>query len=358
MRGSESKVGRAPNRSDALLWDMSVPFESHGDAGLKAAALGRYRASGVHAVSLTIARDGQDTEQSMRQLLLERAALLALPQEIVLASSSDDVLAARLSGRLAVTFNFQGTDPFCQGLHTVEPYWKLGVRHALLTYNSRNAVGFGCHDTTDGPLTSYGTCLVQEMNRVGISVDLAHTGQRTAMDAIAVSHQPVIVSHALAHAVHPHPRNVSDTLIRAVAQSGGVIGASGTGLFLGDLQASTEAFVRHIDHMVQLVGAEHVAIGLDFNYDAVAAIRRAREQPSIYPDAGYANTSMQIIEPERLAELPGRLADLGYRATDIDAILGLNWLRIAAKNWNPGLPSIGASLGTVPRADFYESDIP
>lgn len=337
MSGSASVSPADTALAGPLRWDMAVPFESHGDPARKTGTLARFHASGVNAVSLTIARDGQNSEQAMQQLRHERSALLSQAQHCVLASSAQDVLAAQGSGRVAITFNFQGTDPFQAGLHTVRQFRDLGVRHALLVYNTRNAVGGGCHDAPDVGLTPYGARLVQEMNQVGITVDLSHTGPRTALEAIAVSSRPVIVSHALADAVHAHPRNVSDALIRAVAGTGGAVGVSGTSLFLGDPMASTEALLRHIDHLVRLVGPEHVAIGLDFNYDVEAAVRRARALPKRYPHAGYADLDLRIIEPERWLELPDRLSAFGYGWQDVEAILGRNWLRIAAQNWQTNL---------------------
>lgn len=321
--------------SDMLIWDMSVPWQDHGQRWLKDRALGRYRENGVGFVSLTVAKDEQGVQETIRQIARERAMIQANEDKYVLISNVSDIIDARKSGKLAIAFNFQGTNPFARDLAMVETYHRLGVRHALLAYNLRNAVGSGCHERSDDGLSSFGITLIREMNRVGMLVDLAHTGSRTSLDAIEHSSAPVIISHAAARSVHDHPRNIDDERIRACAESGGVMGVTGTGLFLGSNEQLLDKFIQHIDHIVQLVGPGHVGFGLDFNYDMDAAVAGARSDPAKYPVAGgYANDGLKIIEPEHVPHITEALQKRGYSDDDVRAIAGLNWLRVASQVWN------------------------
>jgi hypothetical protein len=123
----------------------------------------------------------------------------------------------------------------------------------LLAYNRSNRVGGGCQDEDMG-LTPFGRDVVQEMERLDMLVCLSHTGHRTARDVLAMAQRPVIFSHSNPATLRPYPRNIPDELIRACAETGGVVGISGIGAFLGDNDSRSEIYARHIDHVVKLVG--------------------------------------------------------------------------------------------------------
>jgi membrane dipeptidase len=317
----------------ALVWDQTLPWTGFGDPRLKKKALDRYRASGVDFVSLTVATDGVGIDATIRVLAAERAALEQRSDAIRFCYTADDILAARAAGLLGVNFHFQGTDAFERSLDMVDLYYRLGVRHALMAYNQKNAVGDGCHERTDGGLSRYGIALVREMNRVGMIVDCSHTGYRTTMDVFEHAQGPVIFSHSNVRALHDHPRNIRDEQISACARTDGVIGINGIGIFLGQNDASTARLVEHIDYVVQHVGARHVGIGLDWVYDLDSLLQQIGGHAQTYPDAAYQNFEMRIAAPEQWPEITGALLARGYGNEDIAAILGGNWLRVARQVW-------------------------
>lgn len=318
----------------ALVWDMTLPWGDIGRAEIKTQTLPRFKSCGVNVVSLTLARDDQTIYEAIRSVAKERAYVLAHPDQFVLVETVQDIHRAKEEGKLAVSFHFQGTNPVQGELDMVEVYYRLGIRHMLMAYNKKNFVGDGCHEPGDGGLSRFGRELVKEMYRVGMLVDCSHTGYRTSMDVFEVAEGPVIFSHSNPRALYDHERNIRDEQIRACAESGGVIGINGIGVFMGDNDASTEKLLRQIDYCTQMVGAGHIGIGLDFVYDKdifLAAIQNRRDK---YPSGqGYERLDMQIAEPEQLPEIAEGLLKMGYSEQDIMGILGGNWLDIATRVW-------------------------
>lgn len=212
------------------------------------------------------------------------------------------------------------------------------VRWMLLAYNANNRVGGGCQDD-DGGLTAFGRAVVAEMERVGMVLCLSHTGHRTARDALAVATKPVIFSHSNCSAVHAHPRNIPDELIRACAASGGVVGINGVGAFLGridgrdDIRSAT--YARHVDHVVQLLGPKHVSIALDYVFDTGELEEYTRTMRHMFPaEMGYGG-SPAFVAPEQLPEIVQTLIGWGYRDADLRDILGANLMRLAREAWKP-----------------------
>jgi membrane dipeptidase len=161
----------------------------------------------------------------------------------------------------------------------------------------------------------------------------SHTGYRTAMEVMEQATKPVIFSHSNPSGVWSHKRNIRDELIRACAQTGGVIGVNGIGFFLDANEARTDSIVSHIDYVAQLVGPEHVGLGLDYVFDRRELEDFVKTNPAIFPaDEGYAS-GVQFVEPERIPEIVGALKSLGYKDKDLNMILGGNHMRVAKSVW-------------------------
>jgi len=281
---------------------------------------------------LTLA-DDDGMEETIRRIAMERAYFKDNVDKYVLVETVEDVLRAKASDKMAVGFHFQGTGPVEKDLELVGVYYKLGVRHMLMAYNQRNYVGDGCHERTDAGLSKFGIQLVREMNRVGMIVDCAHSGYRTTMDVMEISESPVIFSHANASAVHKHPRNIRDEQIMACASTGGVIGINGISIFLGD-SSSIENLIKHIDYYVQLVGVQHIGLGLDYVYDVETLQYYTSTKAEKWPTSGgYNRPDVEFFPPEGLPKLTDGLIKCGYVEADIRCILGENFLRVAQQVW-------------------------
>ncbi len=319
---------------DALVWDCTFPCTVLcGSIPEHVESLRRMAASGYNYVSLTVSGDKFGIEFCARRIGELYAMVSAHADWLTLCFSVDDIRVAKASGKLGIGLHFQGTDPFARDLGTVAMYYRLGVRHALLAYNQKNAVGDGCHERTDGGLSRYGLELIAEMNRVGMLVDCTHTGYRTTMEAMEASTSPCIFSHSNVRALCDHERNIRDDQIQACARGGGVIGVTGVGLFLGNNDPSTNSLIRHIDYIVQLVGPRHVGFGSDFVSSVPTLMGVVAGNPSRYPAGQYRAPTITFVEPEQMPALVEGLLARGYAETDIRGILGENFLRVCCGVW-------------------------
>ena len=328
--------------SAARLLRSSVVWDNHGcmpvgrphDTSFLP-QLQRYRAAGVSAVMINVGFGDMGVEDHLRTLASMRHWLRARPDEYLLIDTADDIDRAHTSGRLAVGFDIEGANAVADQLSLVSLYHELGVRWMLLAYNNNNRAGGGCQDADTG-LTAFGRELVAEMERVGMQVCCSHTGHRTVRDVFAVATRPVIFSHSNPSAVHAHPRNIPDDLIRACAATGGVVGINGIGSFLGQNDNTNETFAHHVDHVAQLVGPQHVALGLDYVFDTQEMDDYLAKMAHTFPpELGYQK-GMRMVAPEQLEGIVQALQKLGYSDADLRAVLGGNLMRLARRVWKPG----------------------
>lgn len=318
--------------ADALVCDLTLPWVNIGRPDLREQTLPRFAASGVNLVSLTLASDAESQLEVLNAIARERRYFLGQPERFRLIETVDDIFAAKAENKLAVSFNLQGTNALAGNIDMVEPLYKLGIRQTLMVYNKKNLVGDGCHERTDCGLSRFGTELVKEMNRVGMIVDCSHTGYRTSMEVMEVSTQPVIFSHSNPRALWEHDRNIRDDQAKACAETGGLVGVVGVGIFMGDDDSSTETFMRQVDYYAQLIGTEHIAIGLDYVYDVEAEKQYMAGVKS--PEHGNYHNMNHFFQPEQLPELTEAMISQGYSEAAVRGILGENYLRVAKEVWH------------------------
>jgi len=319
---------------------FSLVWEAHACLpllpGQDMSPLERYRDAGFHHVSVNVGMDMTPTVQVLRVIAGFRNWIRQNSDRFLLARSLDDIDAAAQSGRLAITFDLEGSDMLERDPAMVSLYAELGVRQMLLAYNRDNACAGGVHGAGTG-LTDLGRAVIGEMNRCGIIADCAHASKRASLDIIEASRKPAVFSHANVKALFDHPRNIDDEQIRACAAAGGVIGITGLDVFLGDPELSTDAYIRQIQYVADLVGPGHVGIGLDMVLvPGHSDLPDGDDEERWWPSQYYGGiTSLRCIPPERIGDILGALGRAGFSPADVEGIAGRNFRRIAEASWLP-----------------------
>ena len=220
----------------------------------------------------------------------------------------------------------------------IDIFFKLGVRMMHLTYNRRNLIGDGCAESSDAGLSDFGRQVIREMNRVGVIPDVAHSGQRTSLEAAEISSKPVVASHTAASALSTHYRAKHDEVIAAIKKSGGYVGICGHPPFL-ERSMDLNAMLDHICYIAENFGASCVAIGtdndtpltLDPGNVVTPQVRPIWEQYWPEPGAGYEKMTKKQYDSVRWLNWPlftVGLVQRGINDDDIRQIIGGNVLRV------------------------------
>ena len=263
--------------------------------------------------------------------------------DVVLARGVDDILAAKKAGRFAIVLAFQSSAALDQRVDMVGLYYRLGVLSMNLAYNQAEAAADGCMEPRNGGLTRFGRQVVAEMNRVGMLLDLSHTGHRATMEAMDLSTAPVAFTHSDAKALYDHPRNVAVDQIRRCVETGGVIGINGHPAFIkaGTASPTLEDLLAHVDYMVETAGIDHVGIGLDFSHGPGQQMPPARYARMMAEGVWTPDTlppppwTYPVGDARNLRALTEVLSRRGWREEHLRKLLGENFLRLFRAVWKP-----------------------
>jgi membrane dipeptidase len=350
-------------RASAAHWqryDEAVVIDGLGGPGsldadpqspLAPAHLRDVRDSGLTCVHVTVGPVGTTASdaafvQAVHDIARLEHEIDTNPATFVRIRAAADIPAAKKAKRTGLIYGFQDAVSFETDLSRLDDLHQLGIRVIQPTYNRRNLLGDGCLETANAGLSRAGIEAVERMNTLGILVDLSHCGRQTAADAIRASKKPVAFTHTGCFALAPHARNRTDEELRAVADTGGVCGVYFMPYLAGGRQPTAADVVRHLEHMIDVAGEDHVSLGTDGTVspamlsqaykDAFAKNVRERRQAGIgAPDeneAGYLFAA-DLNTPRRFETLASMLADRGHGAARIEKILGGNLLRVFGDTW-------------------------
>ena len=246
------------------------------------------------------------------------------------------------SDKIGIMLGSENSDHF-HTLADVDQFYALGQRISQLTYNSQNRLGSGATDRVDGGLSDYGAAIIERMNNIGMLVDVSHCGEATTLDGIESSADPVIISHATCRALVPkQPRTKTDEAIKLMAKKGGIMGIAFLRVFVRDREPTTvEHALDHIEHVVKLVGIEHVAVGSDIDLDGYDDLPRemvekskANLKPGTYQFRDKDDVD-GLNHPKRMFDLAEGLIRRGYSDDNIRLVLGGNVKRVLMQVWTP-----------------------
>jgi membrane dipeptidase len=233
----------------------------------------------------------------------------AHPDVISPVTTHGGIVKAASEGKVAAMLSIEGADIIEGKVGMLRVFHRLGVRMVGLVHHLRNELADGVADgRTGGGLSKLGVEAVEELDRLGMLIDISHLSDAGFWDLLDVAKGPVMASHSNARAICDHPRNMTDDMIRTMADRGGVMGMNFAPGFVHPTSPTVKSVVDHIDYIVGLVGPDHVGLGSDF--DGIP-----------YTPEGLEDVTKM---PNITAELVGR----DYSEEDVKKILGLNHLRL------------------------------
>ncbi|AGI66690.1 membrane dipeptidase [Octadecabacter antarcticus 307] len=303
------------------------------------------REGGVDGVHVTITY-----HESFREMVLQLEAwnrwFEQFPDLIMRATTADDVATARATGRTAIFFGFQNPSPIEDDIGLIGIVHQLGVRFMQLTYNNQSLLASGCYEVDDTGLTRFGAQAVAEMNRVGLVVDMSHSGDRSTLEAIDASSRPIAITHANPSWWHAARRNFGDDVIKPLVARGGMVGFS---VYPHHLKCGSdctiESFCQMIADAASRYGAQHLGIGTDLCQDqpdsVVDWMRVGRWSKAMDYGEGSADASGFPAMPSWFGDnrdfgnIRTGLAAVGMSDSEVDGIMGDNWHRFYGENFSP-----------------------
>jgi microsomal dipeptidase-like Zn-dependent dipeptidase len=304
-------------------WDRSV-FE-------------QLRQGDVTAVHVTIAywENARETLSNIgrwNQLFEEHGDLIMPVRE------AGCILEAQRQDKTGILFGFQNCSPIEDDISLVEVFQQLGVRIMQLTYNNQSLLGAGCYEDHDAGITRFGRAVIEEMNRVGMVIDMSHSAERSTLEAIELSSRPITISHANPGFFHPARRNKSDRVLKALAESDGMLGLSLYPFHLHNGSDCTlDEFCAMVAAAVEMMGVDRVGIGSDLCLNQELSVlewmRNGRwSKAKDYGEGSAHNADWPPPLPwfRHSADFPNirrGLSDAGFAEDDLRKVMGENWLR-------------------------------
>lgn len=251
--------------------------------------------------------------------------------------TAEDVQLARREGRTGIVFGLQNCSPIEDDIGLVQVLHELGVRFMQLSYNNQSLLATGCYENEDPGLTRMGKEVIREMNRVGLVIDMSHSAERSTLEAIEYSSRPIAITHANPHFWMPALRNKSNTVLKALAETGGLLGFSLYPHHLKDKsQCRLEDFCDMVARTAELMGTESIGLGSDLcqgHPDSVVEwMRNGRWTKTLDYGEGNANLAGFPEQPEwfqnnrDFATIATGLQQVGFSESEVGQIIGGNWL--------------------------------
>ena len=306
-----------------------------------------WEASGVTCIIQNAGEEGNDIKRLLKRLSHFTYATDMMKDFVGKAVTPDDIFKAKKENRHALYFSGNGVPlpgewvSVEEELRYISVFFQLGIRMMHLTYNRRNVIGDGCAEKSNGGLSDFGRSVVKEMNRVGVIVDIAHSGWQTSLEAAQLSQRPMVASHSTIASVNHHIRSKPDNVIRAIADTGGYIGICCIPRFLGGT-GDISSMMKHIDYVVKKFGSDHVAIGTDISYTSSFAAEESRKiiaskqggrtrWEALWPEENFKE-SAEMVQSMSWTNWPlftVGMVQMGYPDDVIQKILSGNSMRVA-----------------------------
>lgn len=291
---------------------------------------------GLSAVHVTICYH-EDFQEMVQNVVDWNRRFEDFSSLIFLGRTAADVVKAQKEGRTAIFFGFQNCSPIEDNIGLVEVCHQLGARFMQLTYNNQSLLGTGCYEENDPGITRMGKQVIKEMNRVGLVVDMSHSAERSTLEAIDISERPIAITHANPTFWHPALRNKSNEVLKALGESGGMLGFSVYPHHLKDgSDCKLESFCNMIADTAEIMGIKNIGIGTDLCQNQPDSVVEWMRNGTWTNDRDYGEGSASFAgfpdQPEWFRDnrdfvnIATGLRSVGFSNDDVDLVMGKNWL--------------------------------
>jgi membrane dipeptidase len=348
------KAPRAPSWYDrAIIIDalggVGDPYSPDDQLRLSDRAWSEMVATGVSLLRDTVFPVGNGADpwgDYQKDIAAKHNILNANPDRLVLVRTAADVLKAKREKKFAWVLGTQDTSMVGPELDRLAQLKKDGVMTVQLTYNNRNLAGDGALEPANAGLSKLGRATIERIEAEKLLLDLSHGGARTMAEATAFAKRPLVISHTGARALTDHPRNTDDATINVVADKGGVVGVYFMPFLTLDSHPKGEDLLRHVDHVANVAGEDHVGIGTDNGVLPQQLDAEARKKLDIWQmeriKAGIAAPGEGIgVYPmvadynsvDRYGRFAADLAKRGWSEARLEKLMGGNFLRVYREAW-------------------------
>lgn len=303
------------------------------------------KAGGVNAIHVTIAY-WENTRDALENIGDWRKRFRDHSDIIMPVRQASDILAAQKLGKIGIIFGFQNCSPIEDDLRMVETLHEQGVRIMQLTYNNQSLLATGCYEEGDSGVTRFGREVIKEMNRVGMIIDMSHSAEHSTLQTIELSERPIAITHANPSRWHEALRNKSDDVLKALGESGGMLGFSMYPFHLNNgPDCSLDDFCGMIMDTAELMGIDHIGIGSDlcqnWGYETLEWMRSGKW--TFKPDYGEGSASNAdwprqpdwFASSKDFGNIAKGLSDKGMAQSDVEKVMGLNWFNFFEAGFQP-----------------------
>ena len=295
------------------------------------------RDGGVNAIHVTVSY-WENTKDTLENIGDWRRRFRDHSDIIMPVLQASDIDVAKRDNKVGIILGFQNCSPIEDDLRLVETIYNSGGRIMQLTYNNQSLLATGCYEEGDSGVTRFGREVIKEMNRVGMIIDMSHSAEHSTLQTIELSERPIAITHANPSNWHEALRNKSDDVLKALGQSGGMLGFSMYPFHLNNGPDCTlDDFCGMIVDTAELMGIDHIGIGSDlcqnWGYETLEWMRSGKW--TFKPDYGEGSASNAdwprqpdwFGSSRDFGNIASGLRDKGMSEDDVEKVMGLNWYR-------------------------------
>ncbi len=326
----------------AFVFDANLSPPVSDNLPLPPEMIAMVRDSGVNAVKTSLGGTDEGFEETIAEIAFFQRLIEYYPDVFLQVRKASDFARAKQEKKFGILFSFESVEMFEGKVERIELFRDLGVRVMQLSYNKTSPWAAGVLADPPTGLTELGRKAVASMNDLGIAIDISHANEATSKDVLAVSKTPPIITHAGCNAVHTHPRNKSDEILKAVADRGGVVGIYDLPyLTASPKQPALDDYIAHMAHALKICGEDHVGIGSDSSlgpWDLSAEdFKKMEDHRHAIGVAAPEEDRPMYVEgmntPRRSEIIADALLKRGYPARVAEKVLGSNFVGALTRIW-------------------------